>query len=186
MSPVSISVTRYMTSEQTDRVVETPGLRCNYTCNDEVFEEIATSTEALRDCDKEEILNALHLAWHSPGISEFERVTLRRTSTLLELSWNDGWRLLCVVRSPHTRRVFDILPTPNPEVWRYAEEHKSEHESLLLRGATHLRSLRGLLNERIALPFPSWLHMAGELRSRESHWTLHGHSHGLPRASAER
>lgn len=165
---------------------EAPRQECNYTCDDVVFQEIATLTGGyLRDEDKEEILCALHLTWHSPAISDFERATLRRTATLLELAWNEGWRQLCTRGNPNTRRIFDALPPLTEDLWRHAQENKEEHETLLLRGATHLRYMQQALNDRIALPFPSWLEMSGELCSRECHWTLHNRARDASGPSAE-
>lgn len=90
------------------------------------------------ETNQSEVLKAIHLAGQSPKLSDRERECLRRTLTLLELSWNDGWRVLCL-RTPGTRRVFDTLPPPSPEVWQDAMDDKDKHGQLLLRGETHLR-----------------------------------------------
>lgn len=145
-----------------------------YNCPDNVFVTIRRMRRLLSERAEDDMLRALGLCAHSPGLSPSDRKIILRLSSLLRLAISEDWQQLPIVTFPEQslRKVCETVHAPDEEQWALACVEAESASRLLQHGATAMRYWVQAWNQELCLPWPSWLHTAGELCSRESHFSL--------------
>lgn len=143
----------------------------NFNCKRDVFLALQRAP-ALRQEQKDEVLDALDATSHSPALTDQERKLFARCRSLLQLSWSGEWMFLQVVVLENIEVLkVEVLLQPRDEVtWQYAQSRAEDAAVLLQRAATVCQYIWPTIN--LGLPWASWLHIVGEVMSRESHFTL--------------